>query len=283
MKKLIALFLVSAACVAGAQTATSVTRNNDGSWMIRSGALSQGNGVDGPQQEKDDLFAGTDIFEKNATEVTDINMDPSSLSMVGGKNATSARRMLLNTVKTYEYDQPGMYNMADVDHFRQRLNTGDWHCSVHTRNLKTGESTDVCQKARNDGYREDAIITVEKKELTFIHRVSRIGGGQSELGPLPVGYDISSPMVPQLAMLLPGEMAGLSAQVQAETAGLQAEMLALTATGKLNGLRDLQRGLLNSKLNNIQPLSTRELEQFRLYVLPPAPPVAPAPPAKPLE
>jgi len=134
---------------------------------------------------KDDLFAGTEIFAKNATDVTEISMDPDSLDRVGGNRAPRARTELLHVVRSYEYDKPGMYNMADVDKFREKLDTGDWHCSVHERHLKSGESTDVCAKHRTDDLKETAIITVEPKELTFIHMiVKRDANDHSEVGGL---------------------------------------------------------------------------------------------------
>src|ERR1700723_1073190 len=104
-----------------------------------------GGGAQGSQAAaKDDLFAGTEVFEKNATDVTEITMDPDSLAMVNGKDKDKAHNTVLQVVRTYEYDKPGMYNIADVDKIRERLNTGDWHCSIHQRSLKSGESTDVC-------------------------------------------------------------------------------------------------------------------------------------------
>lgn len=135
---------------------------------------------------KDDLFNGTKIFEKGASDVTEITMDPDTLEMVGGKDGKRAHNMVLNVVRTYSYDKPGMYNMADVDAIRNKLNTGEWHCSVHTRDLKTGESTDVCRKRRTDDLSETAIITVEPKELTFIHTIRKGGGGESYLSGLPM-------------------------------------------------------------------------------------------------
>ncbi len=130
---------------------------------------------------KDDLFNGTEKFAKGASDVTEVTMDPDTLGMVNGDNARRARGMVLNVVRTYEYDKPGMYNIADVEEIRKRLDTGDWHCSVHTRSLKSGESTDICNKRRTDGLVEQAIITVEPKELTFIHTIKR-GGGNGEHG-----------------------------------------------------------------------------------------------------
>ena len=80
---------------------------------------------------KDDLFAGTEKFAKNATEATEVNMTPDTLDLVGGNEAHKAHRMILNVVRSYSYDKPGMYNMAEVDEFRHKLDSGDWHCSVH--------------------------------------------------------------------------------------------------------------------------------------------------------
>jgi hypothetical protein len=136
---------------------------------------------------KDDLFAGTEVFAKGASDITEITMDPNSLDLVGGPDEHRARNMVLNVVRTYQYDKPGMYNMADVDAIRNKLNTGDWHCSVHVRDLKNGSGSDVCNKHRTDGMRETAIIEVEPKQLTFIHTIRRGGGpGTSELGFFPM-------------------------------------------------------------------------------------------------
>lgn len=151
--------------------------------------LTQGGGAEDPQV-KDDLFAGTEQFNKNATDVTEINMGPDSLGMVGGRHYGESKNMVLNIVRSYGYDKPGMYDLAAVEAFRNKLNTGEWRCTVHTRNNKTGESTDVCSRARNDGMREEAIITIEPKELTFIHTIRKANtgdGGHSEafFGPLP--------------------------------------------------------------------------------------------------
>jgi hypothetical protein len=153
--------------------------------------LGQGIGAEGAQNSaplpKDDLFAGTEVFAKGATNVTEITMDPDSLNLVGGSDEHKARTMVLNVVRTYEYDKPGMYNMADVEAIRNKLNTGDWHCSVHVRDLKNGSGTDVCAKRRTDGMKETAIIEVEPKELTFIHTIRRGGGpGSSDLGFFPM-------------------------------------------------------------------------------------------------
>lgn len=166
-------------------------------------AAAEGAGQGTQPQVKDDLFAGTEIFEKGASDVTEITMDPDTLDLVGGKDGKRAHNMILNVVRTYEYDKPGMYRMEDVDAFRNKLNSGDWHCSVHTRDLKTGESTDICNKRRSDGLAETAIITVEPKELTFIHTIRRKGDSESDVSGLPLM--LSMPGLSSLAMLDPEE------------------------------------------------------------------------------
>jgi hypothetical protein len=184
---------------------------------------------------KDDLFAGTEKFAANASDVTELNMDPQTLGMVGGKSAARAHRMLLNVVRSYTYDKPGMYNIADVEAIRNRLNTGDWHCSVHTRDSKRGESTDICNKAHTDGVVETAIITVEPKELTFIHTIRQ--GGEGESGnhsfiTVPGAIDGTSgaayldnhaEMGVQMAILR-AEMKALGPELQVQMAELKPEM-----------------------------------------------------------
>jgi hypothetical protein len=147
---------------------------------------------------KDDLFAGTEVFAKGASDVTEITMDPDTLDLVGGKDGKRAHNMILNVVRTYSYDKPGMYRVEDVDTFRNKLNSGDWHCSVHTRELKSGSSTDVCNKRRTDGLSETAIVTVEPKSLTFIHTIRKKSeGDHSEIG------DFAFPGLTSLARLDP--------------------------------------------------------------------------------
>lgn len=187
---------------------------------------------------KDDLFAGTEVFAKGASDVTEVTMDPDTLGMVDGKDGGRAHRMVLNVVRTYSYDKPGLYNMADVDAFRNKLNTGDWHCSVHTRSLKTGESTDICNKHRTDDMTETAIITVEPKELTFIHTIRKRRPGESGDGE---GMTVLPSLngLPMMAMLSPGIDARIDAamatldslDVNAIQARVQAEM---KANGALN-------------------------------------------------
>jgi Domain of unknown function (DUF4252) len=124
----------------------------------------------GAAQVKDDLFAGTEKFAQGASDVTEINLDPKMMGMVGDKKGGSdlARKMNFMVIHTYTYDKPGMYRMEDVEAYRKKLEDGTWSCSVHVRD-KSG-TTDICSRTAADHEScEMVILTAEPKELTFIH------------------------------------------------------------------------------------------------------------------
>lgn len=138
------------------------------------------------KQVNDDLFAGTEKFAKWASDVTEVNLDPSMMGMIpGGKSGGPdlARKMRFMVIHTYTYDKPGMYSMEDVAAYQKKLVDGTWSCSIHVRD-KSG-STDICSRATSDHKgTEMVIIAAEPKELTFIHmsgqmsldELSRMGG-----------------------------------------------------------------------------------------------------------
>jgi len=121
-------------------------------------------------QVKDDLFAGTEKFEQGATDVTNVNLDPSMLSMVGGDKSAVAQKMQFVVVHTYRYPKPGMYKMEDVEPYRQKLRAGNWNCFIHVTESKTGQATDICtQPAPNNQGKDMVIVSAEPMELTFVH------------------------------------------------------------------------------------------------------------------
>lgn len=237
------VFLTVLAMAAGLQAQTTTVRHNTSTMTATGQGQGEGAGYGAGGQSstpktKDDLFAGTEVFEKNATDVTEITMDPDSLAMVNGKDKDRAHNTVLQTVRTYEYAQPGMYNMADVDKIRERLNTGDWHCSVRERHLKSGESTDICEKRRTDDLHETAIIEVEPKELTFIHTISHNAMN----------------MMPGMGMI-PGGLGSLSS-----LATLDPEMLELRM--QINSLKygmGLRMNMLGPNLMVIPSIDEQEL------------------------
>jgi len=139
--------------------------------MTRGLILQDGMVSVGDPQVKDDLFAGTEKFAAGASDVTDVNLGPDMLGMVSGKHGGDmAHKLNFMVVRTYEYPRPGMYKMEDVEVYRQKLRAGNWNCFIHTHESKSGESTDICNRAlpNNEG-NEMVILTVEPQELTFIH------------------------------------------------------------------------------------------------------------------
>jgi hypothetical protein len=130
-------------------------------------------------QVKDDLFAGAEKFAQGASEVTEINLDPNTMSMIGRggdvfnfskdkDKDSSAHRMNFIVIHSYKYDKPGMYSMDEFEAYSKKLTDGTWNCSIHVRS-KTG-STDICSRAAADHEsNEMVILTAEPRELTFIH------------------------------------------------------------------------------------------------------------------
>jgi hypothetical protein len=131
-------------------------------------------------QVKDDLFAGAEKFAQGASEVTEINLDPNTMSMIGrggdvfslnrdkDKDSGLAHKMNFIVIHSYKYDKPGMYNMDEFLAYSKKLTDGSWNCSIHIRS-KTG-STDICSRGAADHEsNEMVILTAEPRELTFIH------------------------------------------------------------------------------------------------------------------
>jgi Domain of unknown function (DUF4252) len=125
----------------------------------------------GDPQVKDDLFAGTEKFAQGASDVTNIDLGPDMLGMIGGKQAGDlAHKMNFILVRTYTYPSTGMYKLDDVEVYRQKLRSGNWNCFIHTYQSKSGDSADICNRALpNHEGNEMVLLTVAPKELTFIH------------------------------------------------------------------------------------------------------------------
>jgi hypothetical protein len=166
--------LTQVSMFADGQTVTSsggqtVTTSSDGKTVTTSSGRKVVS-ISSGAQTKDELFAGTEKFAQGASESTEINLDPDTMAMMDShhKNAELAKKMKFMTVRTYEYDKPGMYKMEDVEVFRKKLEDGTWKCSVRVR--EKNESTDICSRIGPDHEtREMVILTAEPKELTFIH------------------------------------------------------------------------------------------------------------------
>jgi hypothetical protein len=131
-------------------------------------------------QVKDELFAGADKFSHGAKSSTEVNLDRKMLAMAAKfagsdsddkddkDEAKLANKLEFVIVRSYEYEKPGQYNMADVEEFQRRLESGGWSHIVKTRSAT--ENTDVCVKTDENGaFSELVVISAEPTELTFVH------------------------------------------------------------------------------------------------------------------
>ena len=126
--------------------------------------------VSDPVQVKDDLLAGTEVFAKDAKEVSEINVDPKAMAMLatGKDKADLIQKIKYTVIRSYEYDAPGKYRREDFDAISNRLNDGSWSCVVRERSKS--ESTNICMKSDpRTELNEFVIMTAEPTEVSFIH------------------------------------------------------------------------------------------------------------------
>jgi Domain of unknown function (DUF4252) len=120
---------------------------------------------------KDDLLAGTEKFAQGASKVTEINLDPSTMGMMGeshGPDAKLANKMKMMTVHTYQYDKPGMYRTEDVEAYAKKLQDGSWSCPIVTR--EKDRFTYICSKTDSDHETNEMVIfSADPQKITFIH------------------------------------------------------------------------------------------------------------------
>jgi len=148
-------------------------------------------------QVKDNLFAGAEKFAQGASEVTEINLDPSTMGMIGnghGRDSEEAKKMNFMVIHSYKYDKPGMYNMDDFTAYTKKLTDGSWNCSIHERSKSS--STDICSRAGADHEtNEMVILTAGPREITFIHMSGKMS--LSDLNRLSgQSHDMNLPRLP---------------------------------------------------------------------------------------
>lgn len=125
-------------------------------------------------QVKDDLLAGTEKFAQGASKVTEINLNPSTMGMVGrtyGPDGDMTKKMKLMVVHTYQYDKPGMFRMEDVEAYTKKLEDGSWNCPIVSREKEKDQEklSYICTKTDSDQTNEMVVLTAEPQRLTFIH------------------------------------------------------------------------------------------------------------------
>ena len=134
-------------------------------------ALAQTSGLPLPSAVEKQLEARA----SNVTEVTlDKNMLGFASKFLDKKDPDQANaKQLINGldgiyVRDYEFDKEGQYSPEDIENLRKQFAGGEWVPLVHTREKKTGESTDVMAKMVNGESRGMFILSAEPKELTIV-------------------------------------------------------------------------------------------------------------------
>ena len=124
---------------------------------------------------KDDLLAGTEKFAQGASKVTEINLNPSTMSMVGrtyGPEGDATKKMKLMVVHDYSYDKPGMYRMEDVEAYVKKLQDGSWNCPIISRDKD--KMSYICAKTDSDQTNEMVILDAAPQKLTFVHMAGAV-------------------------------------------------------------------------------------------------------------
>ncbi|HEX4268757.1 MAG TPA: DUF4252 domain-containing protein [Steroidobacteraceae bacterium] len=124
-------------------------------------------------------------LSKIATQQVNISLDPSLLRLASGvidsndSGHASAVNSLIQGirgiyVRSYTFDKPGRYSMAQVKALQAQLLAPGWQAVVSTQDVKQGSNVDIYilrSGNRTDGV---AIIAAEPRQLTVVNIVGSI-------------------------------------------------------------------------------------------------------------
>lgn len=124
-----------------------------------------------------------DGLDKLAKESVNITLDADMLQTAGrfmgstggvDSDVTEAIKGLQGVyVRAFEFDQPNVYNKADVDVVRSQLTGPGWSKLVSVHSREKGEDVDIwLRKDAKDG--GIVIIASEPKELTIVNIVGKV-------------------------------------------------------------------------------------------------------------
>jgi len=208
MQLVLAMAMIAAPAANAKHWKRAKTKVKEDTLVTLSGVAMQVANVSMGPQVKDDLFAGAEKFAQGASEVSEINLDPKTMGMIGhGKDGGLAGKMNFMVVHSYKYDKPGMYSMDDFLAYTKKLTDGSWNCYIHVRQ-KDG-STDICSRTASDNEtNEMVILTAQPRALTFIHMSGRMSLGDlnrmsESPGNIHLPRDRSDPPEPKAPKSLP--------------------------------------------------------------------------------
>ncbi|MGB9610461.1 MAG: DUF4252 domain-containing protein [Bryobacteraceae bacterium] len=132
-----------------------------------------------------------DRLAEKAKESAIVNLGPEQLSLLAGMQkqegkdlAELAKTLKGIMVRSFEFDAPGQYDLAQVRALGEKIKSGgSWSPIVSVR--EKGEFTEILIRKGADGKADGLlIIAAEPKELTFVHidgigdlaALARLGG-----------------------------------------------------------------------------------------------------------
>jgi hypothetical protein len=139
--------------------------------------------------------ANLEKLSEKARESVDVTLDRGLLQLAArfisdrDEDAAKVKKLISGLdgiyVRSYQFDEDGDYNMADVDALRSQLGLPTWSRIVGVRSKRHGEDVDVFLKVTGGGTQLGGvvIISAEPRELTIVNVVGTLDPDQvAELG-----------------------------------------------------------------------------------------------------
>ncbi len=77
-------------------------------------------------------------------------------------------------VKSFEFEQEGVYSSSDLEPIRKLITGTGWSCIVQTHNRRTGEDTDLCLRKDAERVLGLVVISTEPRKLTIVNILGAI-------------------------------------------------------------------------------------------------------------
>jgi hypothetical protein len=118
---------------------------------------------------------GKQLAER-ASNYTEVSLDRKMLDFasrfMNDKDDAEGKRIVekLNGVyvRSYEFDKPGQYTLADLDAIRRQFDTPEWTDLVKTRSKDATDDADIYMKVVNGEVQGMFILNAEARELNFV-------------------------------------------------------------------------------------------------------------------
>ncbi len=115
--------------------------------------------------------ASFDALAKKAKEANEVTLDRSTLkSALGflGDAAQALKGLEEVYVRSFEFEKPGAYSMADVENVRSQIQAGNWRKVISTHNKEDGERVEVYVRNKTGAPSGWFILSMEPTELTVV-------------------------------------------------------------------------------------------------------------------